>query len=150
VERLPRGGLEAVAIVPRPVAALYDLVVLIDANAPEERRSGALAEIESLIADGGELVGSQEWGIRRLAYEIDHRPEAQYHLLQISADEPLLERLRHSLRIMEGVLRFRILRLKPGTPQPSPPHEQAARQEGREAEPGRVAARAAADAPAPE
>jgi small subunit ribosomal protein S6 len=134
----------------RLVAGLYDLVVLIDADAPEERRSGALSEIKSLVSAGGEIVGAQEWGVRRMAYEIDHRPEAEYHLLQIRADNALLERLRHSLRIMEGVLRFRIIRLRRGTPPPEPPGDQAARRDDQETQEGRVAARAAADAPAPE
>jgi small subunit ribosomal protein S6 len=129
------------------LAGLYDLVVLIDAAAPEERRSAALSEIESLIQGGGEIVGTQEWGVRRMAYEIDHRPEAEYHLLQIRADNALLERLHHSLKIMEGVLRFRIIRLRRGTPPPEPPGDQGARGEGRDEQEGQVAARAAADAP---
>jgi small subunit ribosomal protein S6 len=132
------------------MSRLYDLVVLIDADAPEERRSGALSEIESLVRGGGEIMGTQEWGVRRLAYEIDHRPEAEYHLLQIRADNALLERLRHALGIMEGVLRFRIIKLKPGTPPPEPPRDQAVREDQEETQEGRVAARAAADAPAPE
>jgi small subunit ribosomal protein S6 len=132
------------------VTRLYDLVVLIDADAPEERRSGALSEIESLIGDGGEIVGTQDWGVRRMAYEIDHRPEAEYHLLQIRANNDVLERLRHSLKIMEGILRFRIIRLRRGTPPPEPPRDQAARREEQETQEGRVAARAAADAPTPE
>ena len=132
------------------MSGLYDLVVLIDADAPEERRSGALSEIESLVSAGGEIAGTQDWGVRRMAYEIDHRPEAEYHLLQIRADNALLERLQHSLKIMEGVLRFRIIKLRPGTPPPDPPQDQGTRGEGEEGQEGRVAARAAADAPPPE
>lgn len=132
------------------MAGLYDLVVLIDPDAPEERRSGALSEIQALIGDGGEVVGTQEWGVRRMAYEIDHHPEAQYHLFQIRAGNDVLERLRHSLKIMEGVLRFRIIRLRPGTPPPEPPRDQGTRQEEPEEPQAQVAARAAADAAPPE
>jgi small subunit ribosomal protein S6 len=85
-----------------------------------------------------------------MAYEIDHRPEAHYHLFQFEGPNELLERLRHSLRIMDGVLRFRIVKVKPGTaPPPPPPRPQEPvrpRREDEEPE-GRVAARAAADAP---
>jgi small subunit ribosomal protein S6 len=128
------------------MAALYDLMLLVDPNAPEERRSAIVSEVESAITSGGTLVARHDWGVRRLAYEIDHRPEAEYHLLQLEADNDLLERLRHSLKIMDGVLRFRIIRTKAGSPTPPPPREHAARREEREPE-GRVAARAAADAP---
>jgi small subunit ribosomal protein S6 len=126
---------------------LYDLIVLVDPNAPEERRSAVVSEVEQMISSGGELVGAHDWGLRRMAYEIDHRPEAEYRLYQFNGDNQLLESLRHSLRIMDGVLRFRLIRLKPGSPPPPPPREQGPRREEREPT-GRVAARAAADAPA--
>jgi small subunit ribosomal protein S6 len=131
------------------MAELYDLVVLVDPNAPEERRTAVVSEVEQMISSGGELVGAHDWGLRRMAYEIDHRPEAEYRLYQFTGENELLERLRHSLRIMDGVLRFRIIRLKAGAPPPPTPREQAPRREEREPS-GRVAARAAADAPADE
>jgi ribosomal protein S6 len=56
------------------MAGFYDLMLLIDPNAPEERRTAAINEAESLIGAGGALAGSYDWGQRRMAYEIDHRP----------------------------------------------------------------------------
>jgi small subunit ribosomal protein S6 len=102
--------------------------------------------VEIMISSGSKLVGEHDWGERRLAYEIDHHPEAAYRLYQFEAENDLLERLRHSLRIMDGVLRFRIIRLKPGSPPPPPPRDAGARRDDREPT-SRVAARAAADAP---
>jgi small subunit ribosomal protein S6 len=129
---------------------LYDLTILLDADAPEERRTAAVAEVHKLIGAGGEMVGEHEWGVRRMAYEIDHHAEAEYRLFQFKGEGELLERLRHSLRIMDGVLRHRIIRLKAGSPPPPPPRESAPRpREEREPE-GRVAARAAADALPPD
>jgi len=129
------------------VAHLYDLMLLLDPEASEERRSQVLEEVEASISAEGEVVVSQDWGTRRLAFEIDHRAEASYHLFQFRADNPLLERLRHSLRITDGLLRFRIIRLKDGTPPPNPPREASVRPRREEEGEGRVAARAAADAP---
>jgi small subunit ribosomal protein S6 len=125
----------------------YDLTVLLDPNAPDERQSAVISEVESMIDSGGHLVGHHDWGTRRLAYEIDHRPEAAYHLFQLEAEPDLLERLGGRLKIMDGVLRFRIIRLKVGTPPPPPPHQQPQRRREEEERDGRVAARAAADAP---
>lgn len=125
-------------------------MLLVDPIAPDERRDAVRAEVAGLISSGGELVDSTDWGNRRLAFEIDKRPEAEYTLYRFNGDGPLLETLGSRLRIMDGVLRFRIIRLKPGTPPPPPPRDHTPRQrEEREREPeGRVAARAAADAPA--
>src|SRR5687767_5264771 len=136
------------ATLSRRMPGLYDLMLLVDPTAPEERRNAAISEAESMINQGGELVGSYDWGTRRMAYEIDHRPEADYRLYQFNGDNALLDRLSQRLRIMDGVLRFRIIKVKPGQPTPPPPDQQTARRrEEREAQDTKVAARAAADAP---
>jgi small subunit ribosomal protein S6 len=131
------------------MAGFYDLMLLIDPNAPEERRTAAVSEAESLLNSGGEIVASDDWGQRRMAYEIDHRPEADYRLYQFNGDNDLLDRLNQRLRINDAVLRFRIIKAKPGQPLPPPPDQQSARRrDDREPQDTRVAARAAADAPA--
>ena len=122
---------------------------LIDPNAPEERRTAAVSEAESLLSSGGEIVDVPGLGPARMAYEIDHRPEAEYRLYQFNGDNELLERLNQRLRINDAVLRFRIIKAKPGQPVPPPPEQQSARRrDEREPQDTRVAARAAADAPA--
>jgi small subunit ribosomal protein S6 len=132
------------------MAGVYDLMLLIDPNAPEERRTAAVSEAESLLGNGGEIVAQQDWGQRRMAYEIDHRPEAEYRLYQFSGGTDLLQQLNQRLRINDAVLRFRIIKSKPGAPLPPAPEQQSARRrEDREPQDTRVAARAAADAPAP-
>jgi small subunit ribosomal protein S6 len=145
----PRLGHKVAANLPRSMTGFYDLVLLIDPNAPEERRTSAVSEAESLLSSGGEIVTSQDWGQRRMAYEIDHRPEAEYRLYQFNGDNDLLERLNQRLRINDAVLRFRIIKAKPGQPLPPPPEQQSPRRrDDREPQDTRVAARAAADAPA--
>jgi small subunit ribosomal protein S6 len=127
------------------MAHLYDLMLLLDAAAPEERRQEILAEVQRMIGDGGELTEVHDWGNRRLTFEIDHRPEADYKLLRFEGGNDILDRLNTSLRIMDGVLRFRIIRQQPGGPE-VPPRPEPVRAGGRSDEPeGRVAARAAAD-----
>src|SRR4029453_15899757 len=64
---------------PLPVASkpAYDLFVLIDADVPEERRSGILDGIRSQVASGGgDLKSDVDWGVRKLAFEIAHRGDA--------------------------------------------------------------------------
>jgi small subunit ribosomal protein S6 len=130
------------------MTGFYDLMLLVDPNAPEERQRAAISEAESLIGSGGKLAGSYDWGQRRLAYEIDHRPEAEYRLYQFEGDNALLGRLNQRLRILDGVLRFRIIKAKPGQPvPPAPEHQSIRRRDEREPQDTKVAARAAADAP---
>jgi small subunit ribosomal protein S6 len=131
------------------VARLYDLMLMLDPNAPEERQGEVLASAESMIQASGTLVGKHDWGVRRMSFEIDHRPEAAYHLFQFETDaNELLERLEHSLKIADGVLRFRIIRVKPGSPPPPTPRQEAPRTRERPQD-TRVAPRAAADSQRP-
>lgn len=127
------------------MARLYDLMLLVDSSAPEERQQAILDEVEGMVGEGGAITSRHDWGTRKTAFEIDHRPEAAYHLYQFEGDNPLLERLDHSLRIMDGVLRFRVIHQPPGSP-PVPPGPEPVRTAPSEESDGRVAARAAADA----
>ena len=134
------------------MATLYDLMLLVDPTAPDERREAVITEVESMIeSGGGEIVTSNDWGQRRMTFEINHRPEAEYRLYQFTGDRALLERLGTRLRILDGLLRFRIIKVKPGQPMPPAPDQQGARRrDDRDQSDTRVAARAAADAPPPE
>jgi len=97
---------------------LYDLVLMLDSAAPDDQRQKVLAGAERTINGGGEIVNSQEWGVRQTAYEIRHKTDAEYHLVQFHATREVLERLDRTLRIADGVVRFRIIKLRPGTPAP--------------------------------
>jgi small subunit ribosomal protein S6 len=102
---------------------LYDLMLLLDPGAPSDRQESILKDVQGLLESGGKLVGSYDWGTRRMTFEIDHRPEAAYHLFQFETEGggALLEQVDHSLKIMDGVLRHRIIRLKDGSPTPPMP-----------------------------
>jgi small subunit ribosomal protein S6 len=102
---------------------LYDLMLLLDPGAPSDRQDAILKDVQGLLESDGKLVGTYDWGTRRMTFEIDHRPDAAYHLFQFEAEGggALLERVDHSLKIMDGVLRHRIIRLKDGSPPPPSP-----------------------------
>jgi len=101
---------------------IYDLMVLLATSAEDERRARILADVEQTIGDGGGTVElKQDWGVRRLAFEIDHTVDADYHLLQFSGPPAVVETLSYNLKIMDGVLRHRIIKVTPGTPPPPEP-----------------------------
>jgi small subunit ribosomal protein S6 len=96
---------------------IYDLVLLLSTGAADEDRAKILADVEAAIAAaGGSLERNQDWGTRPMAFRINHQNDAEYHLLQFTGPTSLLESLSHSLRISDDVLRFRIIKVIPGTP----------------------------------
>lgn len=101
-------------------APIYDLMLLLSTSAPDERRAKILADVETAISGaGGSIERNDDWGVRRLSYRIVHQTEAEYHLLQFTGPPSLLESLNYTLRITDGVLRSRIIKVLPGTP-PAP------------------------------
>jgi small subunit ribosomal protein S6 len=110
-------------------APIYDLTLLLDAEAPEETRTRVLSEVERTIGSGGTLVGHHDWGRRHTAYPIRHKEEAVYHLFQFQSPPAVLETLQHTLRITDGVVRFRLIKLRPGTPPPPEPRPEPPRPE---------------------
>jgi small subunit ribosomal protein S6 len=98
-------------------APIYDLVVLLDPQADDATRAKLVADTRASVESQGELVRYDDWGERALAYPIDHKTSAQYHLLQFHApDVELLGALDRTLRLADEVLRFRIIKLAPGVP----------------------------------
>jgi small subunit ribosomal protein S6 len=77
--------------------------------------------VRQQIEGAGTLDRADNWGMRKLAYEIRQRNEADYRYYRFQSESPLLERLDHSLKIADGVLRFRIFKVDPDTPTNPPP-----------------------------
>jgi small subunit ribosomal protein S6 len=97
---------------------IYDLTLLLDPGVEAERREQIVADVADLIDRTGEFIGRHDWGSRQTSYEVRKRPEADYHLIQFRGPATLLDQLDHNLKITDGVLRFRIIKLRPGTPEP--------------------------------
>jgi small subunit ribosomal protein S6 len=131
---------------------IYDLTLLLSTTASDDERAKILSDVEGAITSaGGSLERNQNWGTRPLAFRINHQTEAEYHLLQFAGPTSLLESLSHSLRIADEVLRFRIIKVLPGTPPApdNPPPVVATAPAGAGAGASAAPAAAAAAAPAP-
>lgn len=102
-------------------SADYELVLMLDPEAPDERRDQIAAEARGRIEASGSLKADRVWGTRKLAYEIRRRIEADYRFFRFESENPLLEELDHNLKITDGVLRFRIFKIDPEAPVIDPP-----------------------------
>jgi small subunit ribosomal protein S6 len=100
----------------------YEILLLLDAELPEERQEEIVARARELIESGGGQFGAHDtWGRRRLAYEIDRKPEGSYHLLTFAAEPATLDEVSRVLKITDGVLRhMAVRRPRPARPRAAP------------------------------
>ena len=99
----------------------YELVLMLDPGQDAPARDAVAKEAKRQIEADGALKHEKEWGLRKLAYEIAQRNEADYRWFRFQAPTELLEQLDHNLKIADGVLRFRIFKVSPETPIIAPP-----------------------------
>jgi small subunit ribosomal protein S6 len=106
----------------------YEILLMLDPERPEERHDEIIARTRELIEKGGgSWLSHDPWGRRRLAYEIDHKPDGVYHLLQFDAEPATLDEVSRVLKITDGVMRHMATRRPKGggrtAPPPLPPAE---------------------------
>jgi small subunit ribosomal protein S6 len=104
----------------------YELVLMLDPQLDAPARDALAQEARGQIEAGGSLKHENDWGLRKMAYEINHRTEADYRWMRFEAPSVLLDSLDHNLKIADGVLRFRIFKVDPGAPVLVPPATTAA------------------------
>ncbi len=89
----------------------YELLFFVDPTLSEENRAAAMKRIESAIVDnGGVIDGVEDWGKKKLAYEIDKLTDGDYTLVDFHADPTQIAELDRVLRITVDVKRHMIVR----------------------------------------
>jgi small subunit ribosomal protein S6 len=99
----------------------YELVLMLDPGQDAAGRDAVANEAKGQIEAAGTLKHENVWGLRKMAYEINKRNEADYRWFRFEAPTELLEQLDHNLKIADGVLRFRVFKVDADTPVVVPP-----------------------------
>lgn len=98
----------------------YELMIICDADLDESAIAHEINQVHAQVeAAGGTTVTTDKWGRRRFAYEINHKSEGFYVVFEILAEPGALDSLDRNLRIADGIVRHKLLRL--------PDHEAARR-----------------------
>ena len=89
----------------------YELTVVVNAKVEDEERAAIIDKCKALIERfGGTVTNVDDWGKRRLAYEIQHMKEAFYYFIQFDADAKAPAEIESRVRIMDNVVRFLCVR----------------------------------------
>jgi small subunit ribosomal protein S6 len=84
----------------------YEILLLLDPDLPEERQADVVGRVRDLVTKGGgSFERHDEWGRRKLAYEIDKKGDGFYHLLHVGCEPETLDEVSRVLKIDDGVMR---------------------------------------------
>ena len=84
----------------------YETAILFDPDLPEDRRREFLSKIEGIVTSfGGEILKQDDWGIRKLAYQIRKTQNAYYTFLTYSGERGVVEEVERNIKIFDGVMR---------------------------------------------
>ncbi len=89
----------------------YELAVIVSAKLEDEERNAIVDKCKALIERfGGTITGVDDWGKKRLAYEIQKMKEAFYYFIRFDAESTAPAEIESRMRIMDNVIRYLIVR----------------------------------------
>ena len=88
----------------------YETIMVYSLAKGEEAAKELVEKFKALVESNGTLESVDEWGKRRLAYEIDDKTEGYYVLVDFKAASEFPKELERQYRITDGILRTIIIR----------------------------------------
>ena len=89
----------------------YELAVVVSAKIEDDERAQVIEKVKALVERfGGQISDVDEWGKKRLAYEIQHMKEGYYYFIKFDGEATVPGELEQAVRIMDNVLRYLCVR----------------------------------------
>ncbi|MGX8796541.1 30S ribosomal protein S6 [Fusibacter sp. JL298sf-3] len=90
----------------------YETIFILKPSIEEEKRNQLIAKFTDIIAADGEVEKVEEWGNKRLAYEIEKLRDGYYVLVNFKANTSLPKELERNFRITDEVIRYIVVNLE--------------------------------------
>ena len=89
----------------------YELAVVVSAKIEDEERAAVIEKVKAYVERfGGNVTNVDEWGKKRLAYEVQKMKEAFYYFIKFEAEATAPAEIENRVRIMDNVVRFLCVR----------------------------------------
>ena len=89
----------------------YELALVVNAKIEDDARTATVEKAKEYITRfGGTVTEVEDWGKKRLAYEVQKMREGFYYFSQFDADATVPAQVEQNVRIMDNVLRFLCVR----------------------------------------
>lgn len=94
------------------ISRAYELMVIVDSDIDDGDIAAVIDRIEGLVvAEGGTVASTDNWGSRRFAYEINHKLEGTYVVWEIVTESAGLPDTERQLRLADDIVRHKLFRL---------------------------------------
>ncbi len=91
--------------------AVYETMFILQPELENESETERVDNLQALVQKlGGETGNIDDWGKRKLAYEIDKFNEGHYYLMHFTGSHEIIPELEHFFRVNDAVIRFIIVR----------------------------------------
>ncbi len=89
----------------------YELAVVVSAKIEDDERAAVVEKAKALVERfGGQITNVDDWGKKRLAYEVQKMKEAFYYFIQFDAESSVPAEIESRIRIMDNVIRYLCVR----------------------------------------
>ena len=89
----------------------YELALVVNAKIDDEARTATVERVKEYITRfGGTVTNVDEWGKKRLAYEVQKMREGFYYFIQFEADATCPAEVERHVRIMDNVMRYLVVK----------------------------------------
>ena len=88
----------------------YETLYIISPTVDEEATKGLVEKFSNLVSGHGELEKVEEWGRKKLAYEVQDQKEGYYVLMNFSANPDFPAELERNFKIKDGILKYMVIK----------------------------------------
>ncbi len=88
----------------------YEMVVVFKPNLEEDQRKVALDRLFDAINANGKVGEIDDWGQRKLAYEINYIKEGHYYIVNFEADPSVIKEVERRSQIQDSIIRYMVIR----------------------------------------
>jgi small subunit ribosomal protein S6 len=92
---------------------IYESIFIINANLSDEETAAVIKKMQDVVAkQGGEMVKFEDWGKKKLAYEIKKQKRGHYVFFQIKSAPPVISELERTFKLTDAVIKFMTVKLE--------------------------------------
>lgn len=88
----------------------YEAVLIFKADMQDTDRTELLERFKTVISENGEVTEVDDWGKRRLAYEINDLKEGYYYIVDFKSEPDHIREFERRLRLSDFIIRYMVIR----------------------------------------